>query len=540
MNRLIVKTLAVSSVFAVSANAQTLQDGLRALDFDKYESARNIFTSLTKTAPADGDNWYYLGQSYLNLYKDDSAKWAYNEGVKAAPANASNYAGLGELLMAENKKAEAKAQFDKALSFSRGRDGIVKDPKALRLVASAMVSTENKITDEALGYIRAALEIAPKDYDVLIAAGDVYLEMNNGGEAATQYERAEAIEPKNPKAFTRVAAIWLRVRNAEQTLTDLNKALAIDPNYAPALKLMSELYYKSKKYDKAKEYYTKYLQNSEASIANRTRFARILFNSKEYEDALQQILDIQKTDKSDIYMNRLAGYSYYEVGAAGKDTSKFRPGAAALETFMAKIDPSKIVASDYEYLGKLYSRIPGKDSLAIANMQKALEMAPEKVELNKEAAAVFSRLKKFDQAVVYYETYMAKTDKITPADYYLLGIAAYYGKQYTKADTAFAKLIETKPDYADGYYWRGNTQANIDTEAKDTLAKYNYEKYISMVEATPEKAKKNLINSYDYIAKYYVKQEKNAIAKNYLNKILALDPNNKEAKELIKGLSGSN
>jgi tetratricopeptide (TPR) repeat protein len=540
MNRSIFKTLAVSSVFAISANAQTLQDGLRALDFDKFESARNIFTSLTKTAPADGDNWYYLGQSYLNLYKEDSAKWAYNEGVKAAPANASNYVGLGELLMAENKKADAKIQFDKALGLSRGRDGMVKDPKALRLVASAMVSTDNKITDEALGYIRAALEIAPKDYNVLIAAGDVYLEMNNGGEAATQYERAETVEPKNPKAFTRVAAIWIRVRNAEQTLTDLNKALAIDPNYAPALKLMSELYYKSKKYEKAKEYYTKYLQNSEYSVANRTRFARILFNSKEYEDALSQILDIQETNKEDIYMYRLAGYSYYEVGAEGKDTSKFRPGAVSLETFMAKIDPSKILASDYEYLGKLYSRIPGSDSLAISNMQKALEMAPEKIELNKEAAAVFGRLRKFDQATAYYEEYLAKTDKPNAADYYLLGIYAYNSKQFPKADTAFSKLIETKPDYPDGYYWRGNTQANIDTEAKDTLARYNYERYISMVEATPEKAKKNLINSYDYIAKYYVKQEKNALAKTYLNKILALDPGNKEAKSLLSDLNKAN
>lgn len=536
MNRLIFNTLAVSSIFVVNVQAQTMQDGLRALDFDKFESARNTFTSLTKTEPTNGDNWYYLGQAYLNLFKEDSARWAYNEGVKVAPSNASNYVGLGELLMAENKKDEAKAQFNKALGFSRGRDGIAKDPKALRLVASALVNTENKTTDEALTHIKTALEIAPKDYEVLISAGDVYLEMNNGGEAATQYERAELVEPKNPKAFTRVAAIWIRVRNAEQTLIDLNKALAIDPNYAPALKLMSELYYKSKKYDKAKEYYTKYLQNSEYSLANRLRFARILFNSQEYGDALTQILDIQKTDKSDIYLYRLAGYSYYEVGDSKKDTSMFRPGAEAMETFMAKIDPKKILPNDYEYMGKLYSRIPGKDSLAVAYMQKAIELAPEKIELNKEAAMVFNRLKKFDQSVIYFESYIAKANKITPADYYLLGMAAYFGKQYQKADSAFAKLIEVKPDYADGYYWRGNVQGAIDVDAKDTLAKYNHEKYISMVETTPEKYKKNLITSYSYLGFYYIRQEKNAMAKSYYNKIIALDPNNKDAKEYLKQL----
>jgi tetratricopeptide (TPR) repeat protein len=538
MNRLIIKTIVISSVIVSTLQAQTLQDGLRALDFDKYESARGIFTQLTQKEPVNGENWYYLGQSYLNLFKEDSAEWAYNEGVKFAPKTAANYVGLGELLIAIKKVEEAKTQFNKALSFSRGRDGMIKDAKTLRLVASALVSTENKVVDEALNHIKNALEIAPQDYDVLIAAGDVYLEMNKGGDAATQYERAEVVDPKNPKAFTRVAAIWLRVRNSEQTLTDLNKALAIDPNYAPALKLMSELYYKSKKYQLAKDYYTKYLNNSEPSLANQKRFAKILFNSKEFEDALPKILDVIKLDDSDIYMHRMAGYSYYEVGELKKDTSMYRQGVAELELFLSKIANDKMLASDYEYLGKLYSRIPNKDSLTVINMSKAIEMAPDKIELLKEAGMVFNKIKRFDKSIVCFETYISKTDKIIPADYYLLGMASYFGKSLPKADSAFTKLIEVKPDYADGYYWRGNVQASLDSEAKDTLGLSSYITYVRMVEATPEKYKKNLIVSYDYLAKYYIKQEKDSIAKGYLEKIIALDPNNKQAKEYLKSIGG--
>ena len=395
MNRLMLKAILISSVIVTTLQAQTLQEGLKALDFDKYESARGIFTQLTLKEPANGENWYYLGQSYLNLFKEDSAEWAYNEGVKLAPKTAANYVGLGELLIANKKVEEAKTQFNKALSFSRGRDGMIKDAKTLRLVASALVSTENKVVDEALNHIKNALEIAPQDYDVLIAAGDVYLEMNKGGDAATQYERAEVVDPKNPKAFTRVAAIWLRVRNSEQTLTDLNKALAIDPNYAPALKLMSELYYKSKKYQLAKDYYAKYLNNSEPSLANQKRFAKILFNSKEFEDALPKILDVIKLEDSDVYMHRMAGYSYFEVGELKKDTSMYRPGVAELELFLSKIATDKMLASDFEYLGKLYSRIPSKDSLAVINMSKAIEMAPDKIELLKEAGMVYNKIKRF-------------------------------------------------------------------------------------------------------------------------------------------------
>lgn len=536
MNKLMLKTLVAGCTIAFGTQAQNMQDGLRALDFDRYEGARNIFTQLTQSEPTNGENWYYLGQAYLNLFKEDSARWAYNKGIEQAPQQAANYVGLGELAMAGNKKDEARQFFNKALGLSRGKDGLVKDPKALRLVASALVNTENKITDEALNHIKSALELAPKDYDVLISAGDVYLEMNNGGEAASQYERAEAVAPQNPKAFTRVAAIWLRVRNAEQTFTDLTKALAIDSNYAPALKLMSELYYKSKKYDKAKYYYSKYLQNSEASLANRQRFARILFNSQEYEDALPQILDILKSGNDDVYMYRLAGYSYYEVGEAKKDSTMYRPGAEAMETFLAKIDPAKVLPTDYEYLGKLYSRIAGKDSLTIYYISKAIELAPEKVELNKEAGQIFNRLRKFDQSIYYFETYIAKAPKVSLVDYQLLGLAAYYGKQHAKSDSAFARILELKPDYADGYYWRGINQAALDPEFKGVAARDLFEKYIGMAEGDPVKNKKNLISSYNTLAVYYIKNDNNNKAKELLNKTIALDANNKSAKDLLKQL----
>ncbi len=534
MKNLGFKTLAIGALLSTQVQSQSLSEGLRALDFEKYESARNTFLSLTTAEPTNANNWYYLGQAYLNLYKEDSAKWAYEKGTTIAPTNASNFIGLGELLMAENKKAEANQYFAKALAFSKGRDGMVKDAKALRMVASALISTDNKSTDEALTHIKNALSIAPKDYDVLITAGDVYLELNNGGESASQYERAEAVDPKNAKAYTRVAAIWLRVKNAEQTFTDLNKALEIDPNYAPALKLMSELYYKSKKYEKAKQYYTKYLENSEPSLANQKRFAKILFNAKEYEDALPQILNVIKLEDSDIYLHRLAGYSYYEVGDAKKDTMMFKAGVVSLEKFMAQVDPAKILPSDYEYLGKLYSRIAGKDSLASVNIQKAIELAPEKTELVREAGMIFNKLKRFDQSVMYFEMYIAKTSKVTLVDYQLLGLAAYYGKKYSKSDSAFAKILELKPDYADGYFWRGVNNAALDPDFKTPIVKEFLEKYLSTAEADPVKNKRNLITAYNTMGQYYIQKEDNANAKLFFQKTLALDPENKLAKEVVK------
>ncbi|MES2558947.1 MAG: tetratricopeptide repeat protein [Bacteroidota bacterium] len=529
----VVVLMAVSSI---AAFAQTITDGLQALDFEQYEKARGIFTSLTQQEPTKGANFYYLGQAQWSLYKESEARAAYTAGIAAEPINPMNYAGLGELALANEKREEAKGLFDKALSFSKTKDGRYKDVNALLVVANAMISGENKMIPEAVTLVEAARELDKKNYDVLIATGDVYLEKDpsNAGPAAIQYEDAISLQKNNPKAYTRVSNIWLRVKNADATKSALDRALEIDPNYAPALKNLAEYYSLSKQYAKAKETFQKYLQNSEPSNANKARFARILFRNKEYGEALTLINELQQTDKSDLYLFRLAGYSYYEVGNETKDTTKFQPGVNALEFFMANIDVKKILSNDYEYLGKLYARIKGKDSLAIVNINKAIEMDPNKVELIKESAMIYNKLKRFDQSVIYFEKYISVTPKVQLVDYQLLGLAAYYGKQYAKSDSAFAKILEIKPDYADGYYWRGANAAFIDPEFKTTVAKDFWEKYLSLTEATPDKYKKNLINTYNNLGVYYIKTDNNAKAKEYYNKTLTLDPENKEAKERLK------
>jgi Tfp pilus assembly protein PilF len=45
-----------------------------------------------------------------------------------------------------------------------------------------------------------------------------------------------------------------------------------------------------------------------------------------------------------------------------------------------------------------------------------------------------------------------------------------------------------------------------------------------------------LVNTYNNLGVYYIKTDNNAKAKEYYNKTLAIDPENKEAKERIKQL----
>ena len=121
------KSIALFLLLTQGLFAQSLQEGLVALDYNRYEQARNIFIKLTETEPTNGLNYYYLGQAYINLYKTDLAREAFTKGVNIDPNNPANYAGLGRLLLDDEKPNEAKLQFDKAITFGRAKDGRYKE-----------------------------------------------------------------------------------------------------------------------------------------------------------------------------------------------------------------------------------------------------------------------------------------------------------------------------------------------------------------------------------------------------------------------------
>ncbi|MES2654242.1 MAG: tetratricopeptide repeat protein [Bacteroidota bacterium] len=529
---------------AFSTQAQSLSEGLKAIDFEKYEHARNIFLALTEKEPANGENYYLLGQSYNNLYKPDSALISYKKGLQNAPNYPGLYAGVGELLLEDNKVMEAQAQFDKALALCKNKQGDYVNAKGMIAVASAMITGENKMLAQASALMEEAYKVTKTDYDVLTTAGDVFLEMQDGSKAATFYNRATVLNPNNPKAFAKIALIWIRVRNLAVAKEALDTAFAKDPNYATAFKNQAEYYSLLRKFDKAKESYKNYLLNSEVSSANQLRYAQILYKSKEYAEALIYVQEAIKSDKSNnIYLNRLLAYSSYEAGNLKNDQETFKKGLTALETLLANIAPEKVSATDYEYLGKLQSKIPGKDSIGIVNINKAVTMDPNKIELYQELAKIYFKQRKYTEAVTAYETYTGLAKKVTLLDNYTIGKYYYNAKMFVKADSAFAKVNEAKPDYADAYLQRANANAAIDTLLKTTIAKTLYEKYIELTLADTanfNKQKvalsKSIASAYDYLGFYFLQKDMKNECKAMYRKALEYDPNNKNAIEVLKQL----
>jgi tetratricopeptide (TPR) repeat protein len=208
-----------------------------------------------------------------------------------------------------------------------------------------------------------------------------------------------------------------------------------------------------------------------------------------------------------------------------------------MEKFLANAKPEKLIASDYVYYSKLLAKTPGKDSLSSFYMEKALDLDSNDYQLYTDLSNMYTTAGKYKDAVRVNERLI--NNKTTPSinDYYYLGRAYFNNKQYDKADSAFAKVVEMKPESYTGYLWRGKSSFYLDPNNEKGLAKPYMEKYVEIVSADSANYKKftrDLITAYEYLGFYYfVKNDMNKAEENY-KALLAIDPANAKALDFFK------
>ncbi len=506
-----------------TVSAQNLTDAIRLMDVEQYQKSKNTIGRLITENTVDAELYYYMGENYLRTADYDSAAFYFKKGTEVNALSPLCFVGLGEVALVNKDAASAKTNFEMAAAMNKG-----KDFKTHLLIGEAYTRfDEYRDLTAAAAYLAKAKLLEPKNADLYIALGDVALEQNNGTEAAKNYELALTLNEKNPKPYVRQGQIYKRALNFEVSLEYFNKALAIDADYPPAFRELGELYYKVGKYDKAIENYKRFVDLTDNSASTQVRYASFLFLNKEYKETITIINDVLVKDTTKVLLYRLLGYSAYEV----KDYPRALQG---MNTFFQKADSKRIIPSDYAYLGKAQIK-NGFDSLGIFNIKKGIELDTNNLDLYNDLADAFYQAKKFAESATTLEAKMAKK-KLNAVEYFSYGRSLYFAKDYVKADSAFSTLSRIQPKFATTYLYRGRINANLDTDNKLGLAKPYYDKLIELQMGDPVKNKKDLVEAYSYLGDYYFQQKDNVQSKASWQKVLEIDPENKQATEVLKQL----
>ena len=510
------------------AHSQSLEHARGELQNENFVKARKEFRALYNTSQSPVAA-FYLGNVYLRMGQADSAYVFYQKATAATDAY-GHLAHARLAVMAGKDTNEVKTHINKAFSASKHRNAEIFFQAGFLAYQPEPANVEAYIR-----YVDMARQLEPTNIYYGLMLGDLYLaqaatDRKAGGRAMTQYEEALALDSNNVLTNMRIGRLYYSATNYEYAIRFLEKANKINPDISVLHKELGELYFLTKDYEKATSEYKKYVDMNENDSRAKAVYGGFLFQLKEYDKAIDEVNEFLKTDSTNYIFHRILAYSYYE---------KKKPMEAqqSMDKFWKYVGMNKIIGLDLGYAGRIASA--NGDT---ANANKYFKLAVEKdtanADLRSEYAKALFFSKRYQESIEQYKIRKAMERPMFSLDYYYLGRAYYSFGDYVNADTTFGDFVRLQPKSPDGYLWRGNSMLMLeDQENLKGLASVHYLKFIEMASTDVDRNKSNMIKAYNYLAYVALTSNDKAKAKEYFNKILEIDPDNKEATKEIEMLS---
>ena len=517
MKRITAKILLLA--FCLLANnriqAQTLDEAIQFIKYERYESAKSILTPLSAT---DAKANYYLGLCELAKENLAGAKTIFQK----YPEDVANNAGLARVMILENKTPDAMTLLTKVAGKVKKKDWL-----PFKYAADALTYTEGGDPNKAIEWYKLANEVMLNG-DNYIGMGDAYRKMQGGGgNAMTNYEYAETYPTTQSIANTKMGNLWYAAKNYDSALAKYARASALDAKNPLPYKALADAYYKINKFKISKENIEKYLELSDKTIDDQIQYANTLYLAKDYAGAIQKMNELIGKGTEKPYMYRVLGFSQFE-------TKDFGNALINMNKLFAKQDPAKIIPLDYIYFGKLLSKDSTKTNEAAAAFAKGIQVdtATDKSATMRGIAETYYDLLSYANAAMWYQKII---DTGTPLfeDFWWCGVMNYYAKNYQQADATFAALAIKYPEEPSCIFWRARiAAADKDAENKTGAASDLFKQWITMIKEDPAK-KKDLTKAYTYLAIVSFNTGKKEDAKLYCDKLVAFDKDDATAKQIL-------
>jgi tetratricopeptide (TPR) repeat protein len=615
LKKVVLLTGAFSVLLVFSIQAQDLNSAIQLTKSESYDKAADIYKALIQKEPGNSKNYFYLGENYLLDYYADTisnslavatkaAKEIYEKGVSANPNDPLNYIGLAKIANYLGDDAKANEMRAKAKSFLLPYKNLKKINPPAKDYAFALAkiaesySKEGKVdTSLALPLLREAVKIDSKNPEVYLIAGDMYIMENDGSNAIKNYNLAQFADPKSPTAAMKIGYIYSKGRALQQAIPNFEQAIELDPNYAPAYRELGQLYWRAGRLEQSKTNFKKYLDLTAGNIPAKTRYVNSLFYAGDYDEVIKNVEEILAVDKSRGYMNRLAGYSYYE-----KENPDYEKALFYMETLFKTVNSDAILQKDHHYMARILlkknqnypklldelnslkpqldkeksrlsaaakadkpkfqasvDQITGK----IANLENTVSqankeidrafgeydkafnfkrsdpnsaMTPQERSLLSEMANSYSTFKRYEKAAKTLAKLIDPAKENNLAEYMQVGRAFYNGEKYKSADSIFNIVLKKSPDYLPAYAQIARTYFKMDPDGKLGLAKPKFEKLLSIAAKDTVKNENEMLEALRFLGYYHMDNGNYTKAKDYYNRMISLNPNSKEDK--INGYNG--
>ncbi len=169
-----------------------------------FPDADKWFTKSVEWDPASVLGWYYLGRTKYNENRFEEAVQAFQQCLKLDGKHIKAEDNLGLSYQALGRWDDALQAYRNAIDWQNGIKA--KNPGPFLDIGGLFLETNH--LDQAIEYLRKAIEIAPDDAKARQQLGKAYFNLNDLPKALTELEKAADLAPNNAPVHYVLAQVY--------------------------------------------------------------------------------------------------------------------------------------------------------------------------------------------------------------------------------------------------------------------------------------------------------------------------------------------
>jgi len=518
------KTISFFVAVVLSANvlmAQSVQDGIKLLNYEKNKTAKEVLQKLYDGNSKDAQTIYWLGQAFIASDDIKSAKALYEKAMTDGVNDPWIWVGSGHVQLLEGGDVNAaKQKFEQAITSTTETKGKNKGkPSAAILNAIGRANSfghlngiagDSKFGDVSYGIekLKQAEAIDLTNPDIAINEGLSYRKLGGeyGGDAQKAFEEAIHRDPKSARAMYLTGKIYVTQNNKESLETYFNNAIAADPTFPPVYLALFE-FYSDKDVNKAKDYIDNFLKYADKDPKNDFYYADYLFRAGKYNESLAKAKEIEaNVGIANLpSLNLLYAYNYDRTGDSVLAKSY-------IEKYFAAVPVSVTKPADYNLAIKILSTFPGSETAAVGYLQKAIDadsIKANKIDFINKAIVIYEKSKMYTDQLVWLKK-LQDLKGVSPDqfDYYRLTSTAFNAKDYVQTMGYAKDYMNAFPDKPQGYSFFRRSALAADPDTSKGIAMGALDVLDSLYSKDKVKNKKQIFNNLYFQLSYYVYKTK--------------------------------
>ena len=421
----------------------------------------------------------------------------------------------------ENNRPNAR--LEKVTSLFR--QAIQKDPdfwEAYYNLGIVYFNEENY--NKALEQFDKVIKALPNFSKPYYGRGLIYLKQGRYDLALKDFERVKELNPNDYKAYYYIGRVLRKQKKFKEAEKSLKKATEINPDFAPSFFEWGNVYYDKKNYRKAIEYYRSAAELNPDNYEYHLRLGDCYYRSQVFYSALNELNKSIELQADNPYAYFLKGLTIYKQAVIEELISAFlelldskNNGSADLVSVKGRRHNRNSLRMDPIKKKQVYL------DMAIA-FTNAVKYKPDFKEAIFNLALTHQEMKNYDLAEKYYILVLTLDDSLLRVYLKLAELYTETGKKDLALEQ-YRKIFYLNPGYIVKHPSLGpefrylNILEKFRKEVEETLKK------------NPNDVKANLT-----LAKLFEAQGNYGKAANLARRVLAFNPQNEEAKKLLKAI----